>query len=245
MANDRIVLQRNERQHEIVIDAQGIDQIGFVRCRKRGFMHGADGVAIRRRFGADNEGHERLAPARNGEPRRNSSAFIGCLPARCNSRMRIAPSPQAMVSLSSSNVPGAPLPSPLVVRKHLHAHRRALAFQFEPRAGKWRQSATMIVHLAPGLAPVDARFILVDLAGVGDALRRLRRQRERAALQRADRAQHQVGAERASLSCNSPAVMSAPMATRSTPCRSDRYRAPLPSSSPSRRRPHRPPSSRD
>ena len=50
---------------------------------------------------------------RSAEPRRNSSAFIGCLPARCNSRMRIAPSPQAMVSLSSSTVPGAPLPSPV------------------------------------------------------------------------------------------------------------------------------------
>ena len=33
----------------------------------------------------------------SGVPRRNSSAFIGALPARCSSRMRIAPSPQATV----------------------------------------------------------------------------------------------------------------------------------------------------
>ena len=33
----------------------------------------------------------------SGVPRRNSSAFIGCLPARCSSRIRIAPSLQATV----------------------------------------------------------------------------------------------------------------------------------------------------
>ena len=33
----------------------------------------------------------------SGVPRKNSSAFIGALPARCSSRMRMAPSPQAMV----------------------------------------------------------------------------------------------------------------------------------------------------
>src|SRR3954462_4073582 len=33
----------------------------------------------------------------SGVPRTNSSAFIGALPARCSSRIRIAPSPQATV----------------------------------------------------------------------------------------------------------------------------------------------------
>ena len=44
----------------------------------------------------------------SGVPRRNSSAFMGCFPARCNSRMRMAPCSQAMVRRSSSNSPGAP-----------------------------------------------------------------------------------------------------------------------------------------
>src|ERR1700686_2869028 len=43
----------------------------------------------------------------SGVPRRNSSAFIGDLPARCSSRIRIAPSLQATVSRSSSSSPGA------------------------------------------------------------------------------------------------------------------------------------------
>ena len=33
----------------------------------------------------------------SGVPRKNSAAFIGALPARCNSTIRIAPSPQAIV----------------------------------------------------------------------------------------------------------------------------------------------------
>src|SRR3954464_6009017 len=46
----------------------------------------------------------------SGVPRRKSAAFIGALPARCNSRIRIAPSPQAIVRYSSSTSPGEPLP---------------------------------------------------------------------------------------------------------------------------------------
>src|SRR5438270_1854710 len=40
-------------------------------------------------------------------PRRNSSAFIGALPARCNSMIRMPPLPQAIASRSSSSSPGA------------------------------------------------------------------------------------------------------------------------------------------
>ncbi len=56
------------------------------------------------------------APAFTGVPRRNSSACIGCLPARCTWPSRTAPSPQAMVRRLSSTEPGAPAPSPLVER---------------------------------------------------------------------------------------------------------------------------------
>src|SRR4051794_2660012 len=52
-------------------------------------------------------------------PRRKSSARIGLPPAFCNSTIRTAPSAQAMVRRSSSRVPGAPLPSPLALRKTL------------------------------------------------------------------------------------------------------------------------------
>src|SRR5215510_6258511 len=38
-------------------------------------------------------------------PRRNSSEVMGCLPARWRCESRTAPSPQAMVRLSSSTVP--------------------------------------------------------------------------------------------------------------------------------------------
>src|ERR1700687_398393 len=52
-------------------------------------------------------------------PRRNSSTRIGWRPERCNSRSRIAPSPQAMVKSSSSTRPGSPVPLPFVVRRTL------------------------------------------------------------------------------------------------------------------------------
>src|SRR3984957_5969860 len=42
----------------------------------------------------------------NGAPRRNSLAFIGDFPARCSSRIRIAPSLHATVRRSSSTWPG-------------------------------------------------------------------------------------------------------------------------------------------
>src|SRR5690349_4217231 len=44
----------------------------------------------------------------SGVPFRKAPAFIGGFPARCNSRMRIAPSPQAIVRRSSRRLPGDP-----------------------------------------------------------------------------------------------------------------------------------------
>src|SRR5579863_8551756 len=43
-------------------------------------------------------------------PDRKILALIGALPSRCNSRIRIAPCPQATVRWSSSNSPGTPSP---------------------------------------------------------------------------------------------------------------------------------------
>src|SRR5260370_24675809 len=53
----------------------------------------------------------------SGVPRRNSSAFIGALPARCSSRTRIAPSPQAKPRWSSSSSPAAPAPAAIAQRR--------------------------------------------------------------------------------------------------------------------------------
>ena len=63
--------------------------------------------------------HSTRVPGAIGVPRKNSSAGIGCRPARCNSRSLTAPSPHATVSWSSSTRPGVPSPSPLAVRKTL------------------------------------------------------------------------------------------------------------------------------
>src|SRR5258707_7731351 len=46
----------------------------------------------------------------SGVPRKKTAAFIGALPARCSSIIRMAPSPQAMVRRSSSTAPRAPAP---------------------------------------------------------------------------------------------------------------------------------------
>src|SRR5260370_12929895 len=71
----------------------------------------------------------------SGVPRRNSSAFIGALPARCNSRIRNAPCWQATARCSSSTSPGAPLPPAI-------AQRRILTRTCSPSMG--------ISHHAPG-----------------------------------------------------------------------------------------------
>src|SRR4051794_11512799 len=81
-------------------------------------------------------GHQlRRAGGLSGVPRRNSSAFIGALPARCNSRIRTAPSPQATLRRSSSNSPGAPEPCAT-------AQRRSFTRAGSPSSG--------ISHHAPG-----------------------------------------------------------------------------------------------
>src|ERR1700761_9248510 len=52
-------------------------------------------------------------------PRRNSSAFIAPLPARCSSRIRNAPCSQAIARRSSSSSPGTPEPPAISPRRIL------------------------------------------------------------------------------------------------------------------------------
>ena len=59
-------------------------------------------------------------------------------------------------------------PRRVVERSTLTRRRRR---QLEPGAGKRRQAADVVVHLAAGLRPIDARLVLVDLGRVGDARR--------------------------------------------------------------------------
>ncbi len=106
----------------------------------------------------------------SGVPRKNSSAFIGCLPARCSSRMRIAPCAAgdrqpiieqfARRAGSFGDFAAQDLdPCDCAFDRHL-----------APRAGKRRQPVNMAKHVVRRLAPVDPRLGLVDLGGVSDAL---------------------------------------------------------------------------
>src|SRR5581483_5504904 len=56
-------------------------------------------------------------PTATGTPRKKSATFIAWRPARCTSRSRTAPVPQATVSASSRTVPGTPVPSASVERR--------------------------------------------------------------------------------------------------------------------------------
>ena len=116
---------------------------------------------------------------------------IGCRPARCNSRSRTAPSPQATVSCRRARCPGLPLPTPLVVRKTLTRPAPASSNQAPGKGDSPRQWSWTSCH---GLVQSMCVSSLLDLAGVGHARGRLRRQLQRAALQRGERAHHQVGA---------------------------------------------------
>ena len=51
------------------------------------------------------------------------------------------------------------------------------------------------MHLLPRPPPGDSRLLFCDFVRIGDTGLRLRRERERAALERAKRAHHEVGAE--------------------------------------------------
>src|SRR6202048_1675133 len=96
-----------------LLAADRLDRI-FDRALHRGAIVLDLPAAIRRAVIFDDEfvaGHQlsRIGGF-SGVPRRNSSAFIGALPARCSSRMRNAPCWQATARRSSSTSPGAPEP---------------------------------------------------------------------------------------------------------------------------------------
>ena len=168
-----------------------------------------------------------------GVPRRNSSAVIGCLPARCNS--------------TSAHGAAAAGDGQLVVE---HASRRPVAVAFgraqnfdapgagklAPGAGKRRQPAAMVVDFVPRLRPIDARFALVDLVGVGHAALRLAASVATAPFSSAASARSIRSApSRASSSCSSPVVASAPIGDALGHGDRRRCRGLPPSSSPSRR----------
>ncbi len=105
----------------------------------------------------------------SGVPRKNSSAFIGALPARCSSRIRIAPSPQAIVELRR-RAPRPARPSPRqLAAQDLEPHRRAFDRHLAPGAGKRRQPVDVAQHRVRRPVPVDPRLGLVDLGGIGHA----------------------------------------------------------------------------
>ena len=81
-------------------------------------------------------------------------------PARWTSVGRSAPSPQAMVSASSSTSPGSPLPSTASAASSLIRSPSC----FEPGAGEGREGADLPLDLAAGPRPVDPRFVLAILA---------------------------------------------------------------------------------
>ena len=109
------------------------------------------------------------------KPRSNSSSVIGALPGALERGSGgCAPSPQAMVSRSSSTSPGAPPPSTTLGREQLDP----LARQLEPGAGEGREARTCRSISRRRPRPVDPRLVLADLGGVGDALLGLRTQRQ-------------------------------------------------------------------
>jgi hypothetical protein len=105
-------------------------------------------------------------PCGTGVPRRNSSAASGLPPAFCKVRSRMAPSPQAIVSPSSSAVPGRSLM--LANVRHLGCQQldplaAAAGIELEPGARRRGQSADMVVHLLSGFREIDPGFLLADL----------------------------------------------------------------------------------
>ena len=136
----------------------------------------------------------RTVPAFQPGPAQEFLSLHRLLPARCKSSDAHGALAAGDRQASSSTVPGAPAP-----------------FARVERSTFTRRGARAISNQAPGngdspriwsctsarLAPVDPGLALVDLVGIGDAVVGLRRELQRAALQRAERAHHQVGAERA------------------------------------------------
>ena len=90
---------------------------------------------------------------------------------------RSAPSPQAMVSWSSSTSPGCAARLDALGREQLDP----LALDLEPGAGEGSEGPDLALDLGRRPRPVDPRLGLVDLGGVGDAVLGLRHRRRSAA----------------------------------------------------------------
>ena len=81
MADDPAFMLRDQRQYQIAVGAQPIDERGFRRADECAFVDRADSGNVSGHFGAHGN-HASRVPDGSGVPRRNSSACIGCLPAR-------------------------------------------------------------------------------------------------------------------------------------------------------------------
>ena len=106
-------------------------------------------------------------------PRCNSSPVIAALPARCASRMRIAPTPQAIVGASSISVSRGAGGLDGRHAKKFHALRPAAKIDLGIGAGLGRKPMDMIAQTSASSRQSIARLALVDLVRVGRAFRAL------------------------------------------------------------------------
>ncbi len=147
------LVQPSESKGEIAIGAQPLDQIGFDGAAEGRIEDRTNGSRHRRGVsGRTTSGASAMRARCAGLDRRAAQEFIGASSAACRRaafrRMRMAPSPQAMVSLSSSN--GAGRAAALAIARATALSRAPASLsarQLEPRAGKRRQPAEMVVHL--------------------------------------------------------------------------------------------------
>ena len=138
----------------------------FRRLRRHGKM--------RRRAEVQSPWSSATSSARrpSAQPRRSASAGMRLPPARCSSVSASRPSPQATVRAPPSMAtisPGVPSPHELA-----SPALDGLAAEDAARARQRVEGAHAAFDRRGGLAPVDRRFGLVDLGGVGHAVLGLR-----------------------------------------------------------------------
>ena len=159
MADDLARVLGDQRQHQIAVVAQPRHQLRFLPPperrgrRPRRSPLSSPGFSGRMIIASGSLRASRV-------PRRKTSAVIGCLPARCSSRMRMAPSPHATVKFASITSPGAPRPRREFAAENLQPHRLTVELDLAPGARKRRQPVAVTQHLARRIRPVDARFVL-------------------------------------------------------------------------------------
>ncbi len=136
-----------------------------------------------------------------GNPRRKVAASWAPLPSRWD--LQQAPPPprrRRRAGRRPAPSPGAPFPSASRESRALDPHRPAIVVRPRPGPGTRRRGRATGrgyagPHSAAGRPPVDPRLVGLDLAGIGDAVRRLGGLLRGAALQGRQRPRQEVGAE--------------------------------------------------